>query len=138
MCDVFQHVDAVHHFGTRSASQGNFYRIKTNKQLTNAAISYGGPNAGINFIHNHPPTHPRDLPQKFAPTMGLLHPSFCPGGGGNLLGYLPRDGHLSINDFCHFWNFHYNGKNWRLTTLWGFICCSEILYVLKENYSISD
>ena len=28
-------------------------------------------------------------------------------------------GHLSINDFSHFWNFHYNCKNWRLTSHWG-------------------
>ena len=38
--------------------------------------------AGINFIHNHPPPRtPGDLHQKFAPTLGLLHPSFCPGAG---------------------------------------------------------
>ena len=37
--DMFQHVDAVHQYGTRSATQGNFYRIKTNKQITNSAIS---------------------------------------------------------------------------------------------------
>ena len=42
--------------------------------------------AGINFIHNHPPPcTPGDLHQNFAPTLGLLHPSFCP-GGGHLLG----------------------------------------------------
>ena len=65
-----------------------------------------------------PPSTPVDLHQTFAPALGLLHPSFCP-GAGDLLGSLPRGGHLSINDFCHFWNFHYYGKNWRLTTLWG-------------------
>ena len=43
MCDMLQHVDAVHQYGTRSATQGNFYRIKTNKQITNSAISYSGP-----------------------------------------------------------------------------------------------
>ena len=43
MCDIFQHIDAVHQYGTRSATQGNFYRIKTNKQITNSAISYSGP-----------------------------------------------------------------------------------------------
>ena len=46
-------------------------------------ICYGF--AGINLIHNHPPRAPGDLHQKFAPTLGLLHPSFCP-GGGHLLG----------------------------------------------------
>ena len=40
-------------------------------------------NAGINFMHNH-----------------------------LLLGQLPNGGHLSINDVCHLWIFHYNGKNW--------------------------
>ena len=58
--------------------------------------------AGINFMHNHPPEHPEDLHQKFAPTLGLLHPSFCPGEGGDLSGQLPMGGHLSINDVCHF------------------------------------
>ena len=59
------------------------------------------------------------------------------GGGGDLLGLLLRGGHLSVNDFCYFWNFHYNGKNWRLTTLWG-LFVSLKFYVLKENYSILD
>ena len=35
-----------------------------------------------------PPRTPRDFHQKFAPTMGLWHPSFC-SGGGDLLGKLP-------------------------------------------------
>ena len=42
----------------------------------------GCDNAGINFIHNHPPLPPHtpgDLHQKFALNLGLLHPSFCPG-----------------------------------------------------------
>ena len=44
MCDMFHHVDAVHHYGSRSATQGNFYRIKTNKQINQlSAISYSGP-----------------------------------------------------------------------------------------------
>ena len=30
--------------------------------------------------------HPGDLHQKFAPSLGLLHPSFFWGGGGHLLG----------------------------------------------------
>ena len=74
---------------------------------------YGKVNAGINFIHNHPPAHSRG----FAPKI-------CPH-------------HLSINDFCHFWNFHYNGKNWRLTTFLGLFVALKF-YVLKENYSILD
>ena len=43
MCDMFQYVDAVLRYGTKSATQGNFYRIITNKQITNSAISYSGP-----------------------------------------------------------------------------------------------
>ena len=39
-------------------------------------------NAGINFIFYHP------------------------------VGAAPRGGHLSINDVCHLWIFHYNGSNW--------------------------
>ena len=72
-----------------------------------------------------------DLHQKFAPALGLWHPSFCP-VGGHLLGQLPRGGHLSINDFCHFWNFHYNGKNWRLTGLWGLFVALKVYTFLKQ------
>ena len=63
-------------------------------------------NAGVNFMYNHP-----------------------------LLGQLRRRGHLCINDVCHPWIFHYNGRNTMVTdnTL-GFTCCSEILYVFKENH----
>ena len=39
---------------------------------------------------------------------------------------------MYINNFCHFWNFHYNGKNWRLTTLWGLFVALKF-YVLKEK-----
>ena len=35
----------------------------------------------ISSITTPLPVHPRDLHQKFAPTLGL-HPSFCPGGQG--------------------------------------------------------
>ena len=34
MYNMFQYVDAVHQCRTRSATQGNFYRIKTNKLPT--------------------------------------------------------------------------------------------------------
>ena len=42
-------------------------------------------------------------------------------------------GHLSINDF---WDFHFQKLATDNTS--GFICCSEVVYVLKENYSILD
>ena len=40
ICDMFQHVDAVHQYGTRSATQGirNFYTIKANQQIISFAI----------------------------------------------------------------------------------------------------
>ena len=92
--------------------------------------------AGINFIHNHhPPRTPGDLHQTFSPTLGILHPSFCP-GGGDLLGQLPRGGHLSINDVCHFWNFRYNGRNWRLTILWGLLVALKFYTFLKKIIQI--
>ena len=83
------------------------------------------------------PHTPGDLHQKFAPNPGLLHPSFCP-GGRDLLGQLSRGRHLSVNDVCPFWNFHYNGKNLATDNNLGFSCCSKILYVFKENYSTLD
>ena len=58
----------------------------------------------INFIHNHPPEHSGDLHQKFAPTLGLLHPSFCP-GGGDFFGQLPKGGHLSYKRCLPFSKF---------------------------------
>ena len=36
-----------------------------------------------------------------------------------------------MNDFCHFWNFHYNGKNWRLTTLWGLFVALKFCFKRK-------
>ena len=96
------------------------------------AALYFANNAGINFIHNHHPQRtPGDLHQKFAPAVGLLHPNFCP-VGGDLLRQLLRGGHLSINDVCHFRNFHYNGKNWRLSTLWGLLVALKFYTFLKK------
>ena len=39
---------------------------------------------------------------------------------------------MSINDFCHFWDFHYNGKNWRLTALWGLFVALKVYTFLKQ------
>ena len=39
---------------------------------------------------------------------------------------------MSINDFCHFWNFHYNGKNWRLTALWGSFVALKVYTFLEQ------
>ena len=37
-----------------------------------------------------------------------------------------------MNDFCYFWNFNYNGKNWRLTTLWDLFVALKF-YVFKRK-----
>ena len=37
-----------------------------------------------------------------------------------------------MNDFCNFWNFHYNGKNWRLTTLLGLLVALKF-YMFKKK-----
>ena len=69
------------------------------------------------FAITIPRAPPGICTKKFAPTLGLLHPSFCPGAG--IFWVAPEGRGFAIIDFCHFWNFHYNGKNWRQTTLWG-------------------
>ena len=53
------------------------------------------------FAITIPPRTLGDLHQKFSPTLGLLHPSFCPGGRG-FVGVAQRGRHLSINDFAIF------------------------------------
>ena len=62
-----------------------------------------------------PPAHPRG----FAPNV-YPHP-------GAFACY------LSTNNFCHFWNFHYNGKNWQLTALWGLFVALKAYTFLKQN-----
>ena len=42
------------------------------------------------FAITIPPRTPGDVRQEFAPTLGLLHPSFCPGGGGGFVGVAPE------------------------------------------------
>ena len=48
------------------------------RQISSHSRNY----AAVNFCHNHPPAHPRGFAPKFVPTLGLLHPSFCPGVRG--------------------------------------------------------
>ena len=50
---------------------------------------------------------------------------------------------MSVNDFCDFWNFHYNGKNWLLTTLWGLFvvlkfCFKGKLFNLKIETKLKN
>ena len=83
-----------------------------------------------------PPRNPGDFHQKFAPNLGHLHPSFCwegrGGGGGGFVGQLQRAGYFSIDDVCHFGKFHYNGENWRLTTVWGLLVALKFYTFLKK------
>ena len=58
-----------------------------------------------------PPRTPGIYTKHLPPPWGFCIQAFAR-GGGDLLGQLPRGGHLSINDVCHISNFHYNGKNW--------------------------
>ena len=62
-------------------------------------------NAGINFIHNHPPAHPWELHQKFALILGLLHSSFCPGGGRGFVGIAPEERAFVYKRFLPFSEF---------------------------------
>ena len=86
--------------------------------------------AVINFIHNRPPRAPPGIcTKKFAPTLGLLHPSFCPGG---FVGAAPK-GQAFVYKLCLlFLKFHHNGKNWRLTTLWGLSVALKFYTLLKK------
>ena len=87
------------------------------------------------FAINIPLCTPGDLHQTFVPTLGRLRPSFCL-RARNFWGQLPRGGHLSVNDVCHFWSFHYNGKNWRLTTLWGLLVALKFYTFLRKLFSL--
>ena len=65
--------------------------------------------AGINLVHNHPPeSTPGDLHQNVAPTLGLLHPSFCIGGGGGgkeFVGIAPERRAFVYKQFLPFLEF---------------------------------
>ena len=52
-----------------------------NVQLLSQETLVRKTDTGINFAITIPPRIPGDLHQKFAPTLGLLLVSFCPGGG---------------------------------------------------------
>ena len=67
----------------------------------------------------------------FSPPLGFCIQDFSR-GGGDLLGQLLTGGHLSVNDVCHFWNFHYNGKNCRLITLCGLLIALTFCTFLKK------
>ena len=62
------------------------------------------------------PVHPQGLHKKFAPTLGLLHPNFClwefVGVGPEVWAFVYK-----YKQFLPLLEFHYNSKNWGLTTL---------------------
>ena len=72
------------------------------------------------FCHNHPSsTHPWGFAPKICPHPGaFLHPSFCP-GRRRFVGVAPKGQAFVYKQFLPLLNFHYNGKNWQLTTLSG-------------------
>ena len=88
------------------------------------------PNAGINFIHNHPPAHPRGFAPKICPHPGAFASKLLL-RGRDLLGQLPTN-FLQILKFSLQWH-----KLATDNTL-GITCCSKVLYAFKENYSILD
>ena len=75
------------------------------------------------------PRTPGNLHQKFAPTLGLLHPSFCPGG---FVGAAPERWAFVYKRCLPFSNFHYNGKFLQLTTLWGLLVAPKFYTFLKK------
>ena len=89
--------------------------------------------AAINFCHNN--SAPPGICIK---NSGAFTSWLFPGEGRRFDGVVPKRRAFSINDFCHFWNFHHYGRNWRLDNTLEFICCSETVYVFKDNDSILD
>ena len=88
--------------------------------------------AGTNFIHDHAlPAHSRGFAPKICPTLGLLHPRFFP-GAGHFWGSSRGAGICLQTIFANFWNFHDNGKNWRLTALWGLFVALKVYTFLKQ------
>ena len=73
-----------------------------------------------------PPRTPGDLHQKFAPTLGLLHPSFCLGGGG-FFGIAPEGRAFVYKRFLPFLEFPLYRQELATDNTLGSICCYEIL-----------
>ena len=86
--------------------------------------------AAINFCHNHPLRTPGICIKNLPPLWRFRILAFARGGGG-FVGVVPEGRAFSINNFCHFWNFHHYGRNWRLTTLWGLFVALKLYTFLK-------
>ena len=94
--------------------------------------------AAVNFCHNHPPRIPGDLHQKFSPTLALFHPSFCQGAGREFVGVVPKGRAFSTKLFLPFLEFSSLWQKSATDNTLGFICCSEIVHVLKTMPAILD
>ena len=84
-----------------------------------------------------PPAHPRGFEPKICPHPGAFAFQLLPGGRG-FVGRAPKGRAFVYKPFLPFLEFPLQWKELAPDNTLGFICCSEILYVLKENYSILD
>ena len=66
-----------------------FFLARVNRATCKFQFLYSLMQVSVSSI-TIPPRTPGDLHQKFAPTLGLLHPSFCPGGRG-FVGAAPEE-----------------------------------------------
>ena len=93
--------------------------------------------AGINFIHNHPPSHPRGFAPKICPHPGAFAFKLFPEGRG-FVGAAP-EGRAFIYKRClPFLKFSLLWQELATDNTLRFTCCSESVCVFKENYSIPD
>ena len=95
--------------------------------------------AAINFCHNHSlRASPGICIKKFAPTLALLHPIFCQGAGREFVGVVPKGRAFSTKLFLPFLEFSSLWQKSTTDNTLGFICCSEIVHVLKTMPAILD
>ena len=85
-----------------------------------------------------PPRIPGDLHQTFAPTRVLLHPFFSQGAGREFVEVVPKGQAFSTKLFLPFLEFSSLWQKSATDNTSGFICCSEIVHVLKTMPAILD
>ena len=78
--------------------------------------------------------HPQRFTPKICPNLWLLHPSFCSGG---ICWGSSREAGICLQKIFAIFEIFNNGKNWRLTTLWGLFVALNFICFLT-NYSILD
>ena len=92
--------------------------------------SYLSDNAGINFIHNHPPRTPGICTKNLPPPWGFSILTFVREAG---ICWGSSEGRAFVcKRFLPFLEFSYNGKNWRLTALWGLFVALKVYTFLKQ------